>query len=241
MNDFLTFTKGERIAIIVLAAVIFILIAANFFILKYKPNVNENSLNIDSIMALHEAAIEELNARKIAEQMERDSRIQKAKEETEKRKNQKTKKPEFMKEIKTTGTPVIKKEIETVYLNTADTLQLMELPEIGPYFARNITEYREKLGGYINKDQLLEIYGLDSVRYEIISPYIALDSIAIRKVKVNHDDFKTLLRHPYIEYEDVKKIVNHRESKGMITNWEQYKNIVKRENIDECLKEYLVF
>ena len=59
MNDFLTFTKGERVAIIVLAAVIFLLIAANFFIIKYKPNVNENSLNIDSIMALHEAAIEE--------------------------------------------------------------------------------------------------------------------------------------------------------------------------------------
>lgn len=241
MNDFLTFTKGERVAIIVLAAVIFLLIAANFFVVKHKPNVNKNLHDIDSIMALHQAAIEELNNRKIAEQMERDSRIQKAKEETERRKNQKTKKPEFKKEIKTTEVAAIKKEIETVYLNTADTLQLMNLPEIGPYFARNITDYREKLGGYINKEQLLEIYGFDSVRYEIISPYIILDSVGIRKVKVNHDNFKTLLRHPYIEYEDVKKIVNHRESKGMITNWEQYKKVVKREDINEALKEYLIF
>ena len=241
MNSLLTFTKGERVAIIVLAAVIFLLIAANFFILKYNPNVNENSLNIDSIMALHEAAIDELNNRKIAEQMERDSRIQKAKEETERRKNQKTKKPEFKKEIKRTESPVIKREIEIVNLNTSDTLQLMELPEIGPYFARNITEYRDKLGGFINKEQLLEIYGFDSVRYEIISPYIILDSIEIQKVRVNYDDFKTLLRHPYIEYEDVKKIVNHRESKGMITNWNQYKKVVKRDDIKEDLKWYLEF
>ena len=240
MNNFLTFTKGERVAIIVLAAVIFLLIAANFFVIKHNPNVNKNSHDIDSIMALHEAAIEELNARKVAEQIERESRIQKAKEESEKKKSPKTKKPEFKKEIKT-ETPIIKKEIEIVHLNTADTLQLLNLPEIGPYFARNIAEYREKLGGFINKEQLLEIYGFDSVRYEIISPYIILDSIAIRKLKVNHDDFKTLLRHPYIEYEDVKKIVNHRESKGMITNWEQYKKVVKRDDIDERLMLYLEF
>ena len=241
MNDFLTFTKGERVAIIVLAAVIFLLIAANFFVIKHKPNVNENLHDIDSIMALHEAAIEELNARKLAEQLEREARIKKAKEENERIKKQKTKKPEFKKDVKTMETPAIKIEIETVNLNAADTLQLLDLPEIGPYFAKSIVEYREKLGGYINKEQLIEIYGFDSIRYEIISPYIILDSVGIRKVKVNHDNFKTLLRHPYIEYEDVKNIVNHRESKGMITNWEQYKKVVKREDVDGRLRWYLEF
>ena len=60
MKSFLTFTKGERVAIIVLAAVIFLLIAANFFIANYPSNVKENLQNLDSIMALHEAAVEEL-------------------------------------------------------------------------------------------------------------------------------------------------------------------------------------
>ena len=120
-------------------------------------------------------------------------------------------------------------------------MQLLNLPEIGPFFARNIVEYRKKIGGFIDKKQLLEIYGFDSVRYEIISPYIIIDSVAIRRLKVNHDDFKTLLRHPYIEDEDVKNIVNHRESKGMITNWEQYKKVVKRDDVDERLRLYLEF
>ena len=59
MNNFLTFTKGERVAIIILAAVIFLLIAANFFIANTPANVKNNLQNLDSIMALHEAAVEE--------------------------------------------------------------------------------------------------------------------------------------------------------------------------------------
>ena len=136
---------------------------------------------------------------------------------------------------------VLKKEIKIVNLNTADTISFMNLPEIGPFFARNIVAYREKLGGFIDKQQLLEVYGLDSSRFEIIMPYINIDSVSIRKIRINHDDFKTILRHPYIEYEDVKKIVNYRETKGLITNWEQYKKVVTRDDIEERLRLYLEF
>jgi competence ComEA-like helix-hairpin-helix protein len=130
---------------------------------------------------------------------------------------------------------------EFLKINSADTTELKSLPGIGSFFAKNIVDYRNKLGGFINKQQLLEVYGLDSSRFEIISPYIILDSIEIQKVKVNHDDFKTILRHPYIEYEDVKKIVNYRETKGMIRNWEQYKNVVTRNDVEERLRLYLEF
>ena len=64
MNNFLTFTKGERVAIIVLAAVIFFIIAANFFIANRPSNVKNNLQNLDSIIALHEAAVEELKTTK---------------------------------------------------------------------------------------------------------------------------------------------------------------------------------
>lgn len=241
MNKFLTFTKGERVAITILAAVIFLLIAANFFMANRPSKVNFYSHNIDSIMALHEAAVDELNARYIAEQIERESRIQKAKEENEKKKYQKLKKPEFKNKDKIAGNVVLKKEIEIVNINTADTISFMNLPEIGPFFARNIVAYREKLGGFIDKQQLLEVYGLDSSRFEIIMPYINIDSVSIRKIRINHDDFKTILSHPYIEYEDVKKIVNYRETKGLITNWEQYKKVVTRYDIEERLRLYLEF
>jgi competence ComEA-like helix-hairpin-helix protein len=261
MKSFLTFTKGERVAIIVLAAVIFLLIAANFFMINHKPNVNVNLLDIDSIMELHQAAIEEYyNRQRTTDNGQQASSKRYNVTETPRRQVTKSeskfkdKNQEFKTQSSAAPEPVEGKSrrfdkpsdrkirsSEFLKINSADTTELKSLPGIGSFFAKNIVDYRNKLGGFINKQQLLEVYGLDSSRFEIISPYIILDSIEIQKVKVNHDDFKTILRHPYIEYEDVKKIVNYRETKGMIRNWEQYKNVVTRNDVEERLRLYLEF
>ena len=53
--------------------------------------------------------------------------------------------------------PVKLQPQERIALNTADTAQLRHVPGIGPYFARKIVEYRQRLGGYYRVQQLLEI------------------------------------------------------------------------------------
>lgn len=241
MSDFMTFSKGERAAIIVLAAVILFIIAANFFMINHKPNVNKSLHNLDSIIALHEKAIDDMNARKLAEQMEREARHEKIREEREKKKIKKPNKPDFKKKEYKENI-VKKKEIAAINLNKADTSGLLQIPEIGPFFAKNIINYRERLGGFIDKEQLLEVYGFDSSRLAIITPHINIyDNLELRKINVNNDDFKTILRHPYIEYEDVKKIVNYRESKGFIKDWETYLKVVDRDSINLRLRLYLEF
>ena len=112
-------------------------------------------------------------------------------------------------------------------INTADTTLLKQLPGIGGAYAKWIVSYREKLGGYCETEQLLEVYRMDTVRFNDIKDYVKIDSTFIpNKLKINSDAFKVLLKHPYLEYEDVKKIVNHREQKGFITSWGQLKTIV---------------
>lgn len=223
MNDFMTFTKGERVAIIILAAVIFFIIAANFFIANRPSDVNENLHNLDSILALHEKCLQviESQSRKVAETQSR--RVAKSVSKLNSKKTS-AKSP-----------PAI------VYINSADTTELKSLPGIGSFFAKNIVEYRNKLGGFIEISQMLEIYAFDSARLETIMPYISIDSVNLSKINVNTDDFKTILRHPYIEYEDVKKIVNYRESKGMIKDWNDYQNVIIRDNVDKRLNWYLDF
>ena len=241
MKSFLTFTRGERVAIIVLAAVIFLLIAANFFIVKYPSNVNKPLHNLDSIIALHENAVEEYYRK----QSYKDAKTQSYKDaKTQSHKDSKTQSHKDAKtQSKSSEFKVQSSAFKvqgSINLNSADTTELKSLPGIGSFFARNIVEYRDKLGGFVEKKQLLEVYAFDTARMSNIENHIVIDSIELRKIKVNSDDFKTILRHPYIEYEDVKKIVNYRESKGMIKNWENYLKVVGRD-VDDRLERYLDF
>ena len=236
IKDAMTFAKGERTAIIVLAAVILLIIAAIFFVAKRPSNVNFYLHNLDSIMVLHESAISSQRSAVSSQQ----SVVSKEEAYTSKVHQTKTNRQKPKTKVHQTKTNR-QKPIAKIQINTADTLALQNLPGIGPYFAKNIISYREKLGGFIETNQLLEVYAFDSARLEMIESYLIIDTIETRKIKINHDDFKTILRHPYIEYEDVKKIVKYRESKGMITNWEKYLKVVGRDDIDKRLIWYLDF
>ena len=116
---------------------------------------------------------------------------------------------------------------------------LKQLPGIGSAFAKWIVNYREKLGGYCETEQLLEVYRMDTARFNRIKDYVKIDSAFVpEKLKINSDAFKVLLKHPYLEYEDVKKIVNHREQKGMIASWEQLVKIVG-DSVNPKLRYYI--
>ena len=104
---------------------------------------------------------------------------------------------------------------ETITLNEADTTRWKMIPGIGTSYASRIVKYRELLGGYVRKDQLLEVYGLNEELYARISPYITPDSVW-RPLPVNLAEFSELLRHPYLNYEQVQAIFNLRRKKGKI-------------------------
>ena len=136
----------------------------------------------------------------------------------------------------------VKKEIPIVDVNVVDSATLVELPQIGSYTAGRIVSYREKLGGFISLEQLREVKGIDSARYEAIFPYLRLENVEIKQLDVNRSDFKTLVNHPYLNYNQVKTIVNHREKKGMIKNWTQLQTVVgEKEPINPLVERYLKY
>lgn len=104
---------------------------------------------------------------------------------------------------------------ETIMLNEGDTTRWKMIPGIGTSYASRIVKYRELLGGYVRKDQLLEVYGLNEELFARISPYITPDSVW-RPLPVNLAEFSELLRHPYLNYEQVQAIFNLRRKKGDI-------------------------
>ena len=138
--------------------------------------------------------------------------------------------------------PVEKKAIPIVDLNTVDSITLVELPQIGPYTAVRIIEFREKLGGFVDKEQIRDVKGMDEARFAAIQPYINLGAVEIRKVDINRADFKTLVHHPYLSYEQVKLIFNQREKRGMIKNWEQLETLLMEEGeVNPLLEQYVKY
>ena len=302
------FNKGERVAIITIMAAIILLILACLF-RPARKSLSDTSLhNLDSLLALRQAAIEEQQQQKMEQTQEtielhpfpfnpntltedewrqmgltdrqvRNIMNYKAKggkfyskndlgklytiseeefaqlepfivlPEVSRGKNTNTK---AMSQggvstgstTATSSTTVSyeKKAIPVVDLNTVDSTTLVELPQIGAYTAVRIVEFREKLGGFVDKEQLRDVKGMDEARFAAIQPYINLDVVEIHKIDVNRDDFKTLVHHPYLSYEQVKRIVNQRERRGMIKNWAQLEALIKDEGeVNPLLEHYVKF
>ncbi len=109
----------------------------------------------------------------------------------------------------------LKKEVvHSIELNRADTSALIKLKGIGSTFAMRIVKYRDLLGGYNNKNQLLEIYNFPEEIYLNIEEYITVDTAEIEQIRINFANYPQLLRHPYLNKQCVKKILDYRNQNG---------------------------
>ena len=129
----------------------------------------------------------------------------------------------------------------TIPLNGSDTTLWKMIPGIGSSYATRIVKYRELLGGYVRLEQLLEVYGLDNDLYSRISPYIEPGG-SCRRLQVNRAEFSELLRHPYLNYEQVKVIVSLRQRKGDILSIDELAMLDEFTSDDiRRLEPYLAF
>jgi competence protein ComEA len=106
--------------------------------------------------------------------------------------------------------------INPMELNKVDSLALLKINGVGPSFAHRILKYRERLGGYVRTDQLLEIYGMTREKYDLLKPFFLVDPSLIKKVDLNNASFKDLMRHPYSSFELAKAICKFRTQYGRI-------------------------
>ena len=104
------------------------------------------------------------------------------------------------------------KETEHIVLNTADTTSLITIPGIGPYYARKIVQYGNRLGGYVSVDQLDEI---DDFPTEA-KKYLVINNPSPKKLNINQLSLNELKRHPYINFYQAKAITDYRRLHGSI-------------------------
>ena len=129
-----------------------------------------------------------------------------------------------------------------VLLNTADSFQLADTYVIEPYLASRIVKYRERLGGFYDSRQLLDIFCVDEELYLSIMHRLVLDTVKLRCLDINNDSFNIIMKHPYINgYKNTKAIFRYLDYGG-ISTWDEFCDIpyLKIEN-KEGLRHYIKF
>ena len=102
-------------------------------------------------------------------------------------------------------------DIPLLDLNEADSAALDALPGIGGWYASKIIEYRNSLGGYSRKEQLLEIYRFDQQKYEALKDLVTIKDPYVYPLWSLPAD--SLRKHPYIRnYETANAIVMFRDN-----------------------------
>ena len=115
---------------------------------------------------------------------------------------------------------------QVIELNNTDSAKLTTLTGIGPSFAVRIIRYRNRLGGFFRKEQLREIYGIDSVKYDEIKSQVSVNPEKIKKININTISFEQLRIFPYLGYKQVNAIIQYRIQHG------NYNSIADMKNID---------
>lgn len=124
-------------------------------------------------------------------------------------------------------------------LNTADTTELKRLTGVGIAIAKRIASYRDRLGGFVKNEQLMEVYGLDSTAYERLKGELTTPSPA-RTIKINRISFDELKRHPYLNAYQARNIIYYRMKRGLISDLQELvsEKIITKESAMK-LKEYI--
>ena len=132
-------------------------------------------------------------------------------------------------------------EIPRLELNAADSAALVALRGIGPWYARKILDYRERLGGFVAKEQLLEIDGIDAERFAGLSDAVVVDPGRIRPLDLWHASDSVLARHPYLGAKGARSVVRFRTLYDS-TRWTPEdlarERVLPEENIEK-LKKYI--
>lgn len=139
-------------------------------------------------------------------------------------------------------------EIKPIELNSADSLQLIAIKGIGPFYAHKILEYRRKSGGYYSLDQLDEAFTAygntleeKQQRMRDIKSQLRVNPSLIKKINITTATQKQLSQHPYINYRQSVAIIRVRDKKLATTLDELLEKSGFDSRMAKIVKHYLAW
>ncbi len=138
--------------------------------------------------------------------------------------------------ISAPATENLVKEPEAIELNSVTFEELAKVENIGRKLARNIIDYREKIGGFTTIRQLLDVPAIDTDTYNLIKNKLYVEgertkfeeeqeSSIASKVNINTATVKELMTVPSITQSLAQKIVEYREKNGDFVSINEIKDV----------------
>lgn len=111
-------------------------------------------------------------------------------------------------------------------LNSATATDLQQISGIGPVLSSRIIKFRDRLGGFMVAEQLLDVYGLDrEVAEKAMKVFQVLNTPEIRKINLNKAQVNEITSLVYLNRVIARKIVAYREQLGRYDSIEQLTKI----------------
>ena len=132
------------------------------------------------------------------------------------------------------------KTVNIVDINLASPEEMKGIPGIENGLQYRIIKFREKLGGFVNINQVKETYGMNDTAFQLMQPYLKLENTTIKKLNINTASDGELNDHPYISKSVAKAIVLYHAQHGNYQSVADIKKIVFiKEDLFQKIAPYL--
>ncbi len=107
-------------------------------------------------------------------------------------------------------------------INKATALELQMINGVGLKLSARIVKFRDRLGGFLVKEQLYDVYGLSlEVADMVIANFPLLSKPVISKININTASVKEISSLIYINYATARNIVEYRALNGGFKAFEE--------------------
>ncbi len=113
--------------------------------------------------------------------------------------------------------------IPKVEINSCTQSELENRLHLPGWLARRVLKYRKLLGGFYSTRQLGQVYGMKPATLKRILPHITVNPQRIHRFDLEKVSLKTLLHHPYFDYETTKKLISFRSTHHSATGVDSVK------------------
>ncbi len=127
-------------------------------------------------------------------------------------------------------------------LNSCTPVELEALRGIGPFYAEQLIDYRDRLGGFTSTAQFTEVPKVPDSVFSKLDGLLEVDLGQVRKIRINTVTAERLGAHPYLTRRQANTIVSYRDNHGPFrTSADLLATVVVTPKLERALAPYLNF